>query len=205
MPKVLAPLPGGAQGRAGRAKGRTSSLSYLRSACALGGHAAVKANTSPFVFVSSCLGSQALPSPEPRLIFMQRPRLAGAAPRACIRCCYRPEAALPRSPSVALGCLSAMVSELCSCHSEKHNSPSSSCPLQASALAFLGPSQSPAVPGGLRNGVVYLQCLVPAPQAAGDGASGHLLPRQQRTAVEAAPLQEPGFYWSTFFSSRQPG
>ena len=91
----------------------------------------MKGGTSRFGFISSLalLRDTFLRSPQPRLIFMQRQagQYGSQGLLSCSRllfgyicCCHRPKAALPRSPSIASGCLSAMVSGLCSCHSEKH-------------------------------------------------------------------------------------
>lgn len=50
-----------------------------------GRHSAVKASTSEFYFISSSplLQDTFLHSLQPRLIFMQRLRLAGTVPKAC--------------------------------------------------------------------------------------------------------------------------
>lgn len=79
-----------------------------------------------FYAVPELDNSQGLPSPS-RLLF-------------CYICCwYRPKAVLPRSPSTTLSSLSAMVSGLCSCHSDKHKQP----------LFFLPPGgTSPGFPRG---------------------------------------------------------
>lgn len=92
--------------------------------------------------------------------FYAAPELASTVPKACqvlrgcffgFICCYRPKAALPRSPSTTSGSLSAMVSGLCSCHSDKHKQPLFFLPPGGTGPGF--PRGWPeSMPGGLGHG-----------------------------------------------------
>lgn len=86
-----------------------------------------------------------------------------------ICCCHRPKAALPRSPSITSGCLSATGSGLCSCHLEKHKEPLFFLPTGGTRPRFPGAWPEPRCAWGAEQwGKICLRCLAPAPQAAGD-------------------------------------
>lgn len=146
---------------------------------ALGEHSAVQAGTSTAGFLSSLplLRATFLRTPSPRFFCRaQAGRYGSPGLLSCssllfgyIRCCHRPKAALPRSPSITSGCLSATGSGLCSCHSKKHKQPLFFLPTGGTRPSFPEAWPEPRCAWGAEQwGRTCLRCLVPAPQAAGD-------------------------------------